>query len=332
MYAKVVKKRRRAVSMPEAESMPVISHPVDVVSRLSVEADVCQDSVPQVEIDSDSLCSISLDVVTVPLSSESDSTFTSVNEKGLPEEEYESRPNRVDSFKCSEPGYESVFPTNLLLTYDPGYEEVNQLERNPSDCDPNYEPLRHHLKETVETEDSATKIREERTVVRETVFNVDNEFVPNYALVNSTHSQSMDEPNYESMTSESQEPNYAVVSGSVGDESDSNYEVVVQDDPNYESVNYFDVNNTDPPYERLHNEEAKDSDNDTISGYEKVKLQKSTPSNDFGNQQVSDERNSRSDPGYEEVGRSVQSITDASCNSVRAEDLYSKVIKANTRM
>jgi hypothetical protein len=120
---------------------------------------------------------------------------------------------------------------------------------------------------------------------------------PDYASVDRNRDPSDDigEPNYESMSSEGQD----MLSGAM-------------DDPNYESVSYFDLP-SDPPYERLHNE-IRDSDG-TSSGYEKVKDCSDLAVADMDEKQVT---GSDLEPGYEEVGKSWDSVNGDSaavCNN-----------------
>lgn len=76
------------------------------------------------------------------------------------------------------------------------------------------------------------------------------------------------EPNYESMSHHTIEPNYASVCQPGDSDTDPNYESVCHDDPNYESVRYMNVTqNEEPPYEQVNNF-LSDANAD---GYEKIK-------------------------------------------------------------
>lgn len=82
-----------------------------------------------------------------------------------------------------------------------------------------------------------------------------------------TRDTSADEPNYESMPSESlSDPNYSVLK-STGSESDPNYESMNHCDPNYESVKYLNLD--EPPYEKLQDDDSSKAESD-VPGYEVV--------------------------------------------------------------
>lgn len=317
MYAKVMKKKHKSAGHVET-STELAGHsqqPGDITQH--AEAAAVNECVAQSEPVSESF-----GIVTSKAAPEEEASGSEL--RGLPPAQteiqnestiYEHLPKQ-ENFKEQEPGYESVGPNSLVMQYDPGYEVVHQVQRNPSDCDPNYEQLRpqrktepHQYNANSREEDGVSMKHEykgtdgaQKRTNPHTGFTSVN--LPEMTL-------NTDEPNYESMTSDSQEPNYAMVSGTSGGESDSAYEVVHQDDPNYESVNYFDVNSVEPPYERLHNEEARDSDSETVSGYEKVKLQCNNSFSTSQSEQISDYVSQQNtEPGYEEVRHTSSSATE----------------------
>lgn len=102
----------------------------------------------------------------------------------------------------------------------------------------------------------------------------------------------IEEPNYESMPSESD--NYARVQKS---ESES--------DPNYESVKYLDVALSEPPYERLNEKESDASEYEQVSSkshstpdYERIKEHGSKSSDNSEDRTISD--NSKFSNGTDE--------------------------------
>lgn len=92
---------------------------------------------------------------------------------------------------------------------------------------------------------------------------------PSTADSDHTRDTSTDEPNYESMPSESlSDPNYSVLK-STSSESDPNYESMNHNDPNYESVKYLNLD--EPPYEKLPDDNSSKLDLDSeIPGYEVI--------------------------------------------------------------
>ncbi|KAF7284312.1 hypothetical protein GWI33_022296 [Rhynchophorus ferrugineus] len=178
-----------------------------------------------------------------------------------------------------EPGYASINgPDSLASSSDPGYEVLRG--REPSEIDPNYEQLRH--KPSNVSDSGYSKVRER---------------IDGYSVVNKKkhfeafEDNCIDEPKYESMSSDVGEPNYSAVRSSDSD-IDPNYESVNQPDPNYETVREMKAfrsgsdpkikttvssessnsmskttttTDSEPPYEQLNN----DSDWE-IGGYERV--------------------------------------------------------------
>lgn len=174
--------------------------------------------------------------------------------------------NKTDSLderklRHEEPGYASINGPDSLCSSDPGYEV---LKAN-SDIDPNYEELKH--KSSNASDIGYSKIKEVRSNLNfgYSVVNKKKkpESDPNESITQ-TQDGSLDEPNYESMPSESiSEYQYSGLKSS-GSETDPNYESVNNNDPNYESVKYLD----EPPYEKVDSDLSRtDSE---IPGYERV--------------------------------------------------------------
>ncbi|XP_049762936.1 uncharacterized protein LOC126090309 isoform X3 [Schistocerca cancellata] len=341
MYAKVMKKKHKSASQVETPT-ELAGHPQQSGdTSLLAEATAINECITQIEPISDSFGTVTTSKA-VPVEEASSSDLCALpqvqteiqNESAV----YEHLPKQ-GNFKEQEPGYESVGPNSLVMPYDPGYEVVHQVQRNPSDCDPNYEQLRPQRKTDphqyntdnreeggMKHEYKGTDSGQKRTDLHMGFTSVN---LPEMTLTT-------DEPNYESMTSDTHEPNYAVVSGTSGGESDSAYEVVHQDDPNYESVNYFDVNSVEPPYERLHNEEARDSDSETVSGYEKVKLHCNSSLGTSQSEQISNYVSQQNaEPGYEEVRHTSSTAVDngSSNNDYESSvnsniDIYARITKS----
>lgn len=180
---------------------------------------------------------------------------------------------------AGEPGYASINGPESISSSDPGYEVLRQ--NAPSQSDPNYEELRH----------CPTK-----------------NLMDGYSTVNKpSHSNknNFEEPNYESMPSETaSEHNYAALKTN-GSESDPNYESVSHNDPNYESVKYLDAALEEPPYERLHDSDSTKSDC-TSSGYEKV--QPKTDAN--GYETLKSGKETKTEPPYERLSNDFDEKSD----------------------
>ncbi|XP_047116746.1 fibrous sheath CABYR-binding protein isoform X3 [Schistocerca piceifrons] len=341
MYAKVMKKKHKSASQVETPTELAGLPQQSGDTSLLAEATAINECITQIEPISDSFGTVTTSKA-VPVEETSSSDLCALpqvqteiqNESAV----YEHLPKQ-GNFKEQEPGYESVGPNSLVMPYDPGYEVVHQVQRNPSDCDPNYEQLRPQRK--TDSHQYNTDNREEGGMKHE-YKGTDSgqkrtDLHTGFTSVNLPEmTLTTDEPNYESMTSDTHEPNYAVVSGTSGGESDSAYEVVHQDDPNYESVNYFDVNSVEPPYERLHNEEARDSDSETVSGYEKVKLHCNSSLSTSQSEQISNYVSQQNaEPGYEEVRHTSSTAVDngSSNNDYGSSansniDIYARITKS----
>lgn len=153
------------------------------------------------------------------------------------------------SISQEEPGYASINNgPESITSSDPGYEVLKQ--NLPSECDPNYEELRRHSSNASDCAgyskiNYATKLNRSED------------------KSSSQGSTSLDEPNYESMPSESlsSDPNYAALK-STGSESD----------PNYESVRDIE----DPPYERLDDSKTESDLGGSARGYEDLDTSESS--------------------------------------------------------
>lgn len=187
------------------------------------------------------------------------------------EHNYETlRKHKTDSLdegklRQEEPGYASINGPDSLCSSDPGYEV---LKAN-SEIDPNYEELKH--KSSNASDIGYSKIKDFKNSNNFGYSVVNKKKKPDTSgnsstYENNTHSQddSLDEPNYESMPSESiTDFKYATLKSS-GSETDPNYESVNNNDPNYESVKYLD----EPPYEKVDSDLSRtDSE---IPGYERI--------------------------------------------------------------
>lgn len=142
-----------------------------------------------------------------------------------------------------EPGYASINGPESIPSSDPGYEVLKN--RPPLNLgDSNYEQLRHSVSNASDSSEY-TRMKD---------------LNDGYSVVNklrkrqsnlSTFIDTIDEPNYESMRSESSD---TTAKASNSSESDPNYESVCQhNDPNYESVKDME----DPPYERLDEDSSR---------------------------------------------------------------------------
>lgn len=144
----------------------------------------------------------------------------------IEDHDYETLKSRRTSDPCyekisgsEEPGYVSIHDSESLSSSDPGYEVLKN--KPPSDLDPNYEELRHKLSNASDFS-GYSKIRD---------------LLDGYSVVNKVGKKSTnasvtnEEPNYESMPSETKD---SVVDLN-DSESDVNYEYVAQMS-NYESI------------------------------------------------------------------------------------------------
>lgn len=211
----------------------------------------------------------------------------------------------------SEPGYDSINGPDSILSTDPGYEVLKHSSEPSLETDPNYEELRHRACSIAESSNCTKSENNGYSVVnKQSKHNSSSDEVKSKtssSYESDPRDFSTDEPNYESMPSESMsEHNYAVLK-STGSESDPNYESVHHSDPNYESVKYLDVSLEEPPYEQLQDEDSSKSDSnlshcknapndsflDVGPGYEKVKTE--------GKEQESKDSNDSADPGYETI-------------------------------
>lgn len=145
----------------------------------------------------------------------------------LAEHSYETlrKPNDhgYEKIKNDEPGYASLNGPESISSSDPGYEVLKP------NSDPNYEELKYRKSGDLP---GYAKIK-------------DNDPFFGYSVVNKAKKKAKsqeyslaDEPNYESMPSESvSDINYSGLKSSES-ETDPNYESVSQNDPNYECVGY----------------------------------------------------------------------------------------------
>lgn len=159
-----------------------------------------------------------------------------------------------------EPGYASINGPESITNSDPGYEVLK--DRAPSESDPNYEELKHRVSNASDCS-GYSRIKEKDPNDGYSVVNKKKKKIVSLPTFNTE--DVLDDPNYESMPSETNsDPNYAALRSN-GSESDPNYESVDKNDLNYESVKDLE----DPPYERLDEDLSKTSSD--VSGYEKVK-------------------------------------------------------------
>lgn len=214
--------------------------------------------------------------------------------------------------KCSDPGYEKIKPAaepgyasingpESISSSDPGYEVLRQ---NASLQDPNYEELRRNSS-------SASDCGYSR---------IGKDAMDGYSVVNKSGkaaAANFEEPNYESMPSETaSEHNYAALKSN-GSESDPNYESVNHGDPNYESVKYLDAALVDPPYERLFDDESTKSDG-TASGYERVQAK----SDGSGYETVNNEE--KTDPPYERLSNDLDGEAKEANSNARSSETAKK--------
>ncbi|KAG5891469.1 hypothetical protein JTB14_004412 [Gonioctena quinquepunctata] len=230
-----------------------------------------------------------------------------------------------------EPGYTSINGPESISSSDPGYEVLKN--KALSDCDPKYEELRHRVSNASDCSDY-TKIKDLNDGY--SVVNKKNKKLTSLPAVNSE--DSLDEPNYESMPSETaSELNYAAVKSN-SSESDPNYESVSQSDPNYESVNDLE----EPPYERLDEDTSKS--NADSSDYEKVGKKAHEPSdtsessNSTGKsfsdktdppyEHLTSDSGSK-EPGYEEIRNKSLLTTNSSGSSGNSMEHSSDLLDEN---
>lgn len=218
---------------------------------------------------------------------------------------------RQDKDDCnSEPGYASINGPDSIVSSDPGYEVLKQ--EVPSEIDPNYEELRHRSSSASDcggySRINMKNIIDGYSTVNKPANNGKSATSSSYE--SDTRDFSFDEPNYESMPSESlSEHNYAALK-STGSESDPNYESVNPNDPNYESVKYAAAMSEDPPYERLQDQDSSNKSDGFVQDYETVE---------------SSERlnKGKSDPPYERLNNELDSKTSVSVKT--GETGYEKV-------
>lgn len=173
-----------------------------------------------------------------------------------------------EKIKHEEPGYASINGPESIPSSDPGYEVLKT--RAESESDPNYEVLHDKSSMLDDSSEGYSKIAPE----------------PGYSVIQKKKKskkveEEEDEPNYESMPSE------------------SIYNHGSESDPNYESVK-----DLDPPYERLDEDSSR---TDSFPGYEKVRKDydandTSESSNSAG--KLSDDK---SDPPYEQLSNDTDS-------------------------
>lgn len=182
----------------------------------------------------------------------------------------------------SEPGYASINGPDSIIS-DPGYEVLRQNAQSQQD-DPNYEELHHN---SGNSDCGYTRIGESNKL--NCYATVNKPANSSSSFESDGKENNCEEPNYESMPSETaSEHNYAALKSN-GSESD----------PNYESVKHLE---DDPPYERLHDD---DSTKSTHSGYEKVEpktneQEKTEPPYERLSNDLDAKANNES-PGYETI-------------------------------
>lgn len=195
-----------------------------------------------------------------------------------------------------EPGYASINNgPESITSSDPGYEV---LKRNlPSECDPNYEELRHR-RSNVSDCAGYSKINYAAKINK------------SEDKSSSQGSTSLDEPNYESMPSESlsSDHNYAALKST-----DS------ESDPNYESVKDIE----DPPYERLDDSKTESEHGEIAKGYEDIDTSESSNGEVVRLAPQYQQLNNETDlevPGYERISRpSVAKSTESTSSFNKSE-------------
>ncbi|KAJ8893601.1 hypothetical protein PR048_006201 [Dryococelus australis] len=193
--------------------------------------------------------------------------------------------NEQTCINCEEPGYISITEQKLNFT-DPNHlGDANVASGEFYDCVgsslfPGYERVRPQLNSELEPDYASLGKKRYSGPFR----------------LNDDGNDDSGDPNYESVSSETQEPNY---------------EMLNHEDPNYESVNYsVNVLTDEPPYERLNNE-ARDSDNDTsVAEYERMYASSVDVAHKQDRVAMEDQGSDTSDytkcaePGYEVVVKS----------------------------
>lgn len=229
----------------------------------------------------------------------------------------------------SEPGYDTINGPDSILSSDPGYEVLKHHHSEvSSEVDPNYEQLRHR---TSNNGDATNTTFSTNNNLENHGYSVVNKQAksssPSEEIKSKTSSSydsdardlSVDEPNYESMPSESlSDHNYAVLKSN-GSESDPNYESVNSNDPNYESVKYLDVSLDEPPYERLQDEESSRTDSNPSKSEGTTDLQR-------GSSKKKEKYKKNSDPDYETIKNELGG-TEGSNNNVQLENDFDGIVQ-----
>ncbi|XP_063911737.1 uncharacterized protein LOC135128669 isoform X2 [Zophobas morio] len=218
-----------------------------------------------------------------------------------------------EKIRHEEPGYASINGPESITSSDPGYEVLKQ--RPLPEVDPNYEELQHRNSNASDCA-GYSKVKYNNAApdgysVVHKASKSDDKSRTSSSYGSNSQEFSLDEPNYESMPSESlsSEHNYAALKS--GSESDPNYESV---NPNYESVRELE----EPPYERM-NDDSKERD---LRGYENIDTSES--SNGDGRSQRSGppyEHLTETDsevPGYERVKNASSSESTSESNHAKA--------------
>lgn len=233
---------------------------------------------------------------------------------------YEKIKNGKDD--CStEPGYASINGPSSILSSDPGYEVLK--ERAASELDPNYEELRGRTSSVsdcggysrIQPKNSAT---DGYSVVNK---NSNSKSGTSSSYGSEIKDLSFDEPNYESMPSESAfEHSYSALR-STGSESDPNYESVNHSDPNYESVKYLEAAIRDPPYERLQDDDSSRSNGkvqseEDFAGYETIRDTKNN--------------SEQSEPPYEQLYNELGKTESQVAEKVQSSENSHRIGKSNT--
>lgn len=165
---------------------------------------------------------------------------------------------RLKDQDCSpEPGYASINGPESISGSDPGYEVLKQNDLSCSDTDPNYEEL--CLRNDMVGYSTISEALSCSDIDCYSSINKSNKLESSQSKTSSSFDSdpkdlSLNEPNYESMLSET----------SVNKTSESE----LSNDPNYESVKYSDFSSEDPPYEQLKDDES--SRTDSYQNYEKL--------------------------------------------------------------
>ncbi|XP_063243309.1 uncharacterized protein LOC134542741 [Bacillus rossius redtenbacheri] len=335
MYAKVMKKKRGAVSEGEPIDIEGPACGLPRQERRSVDsADHKGDSVSCASMDSRDSEYRSLQDAQLADTDSTSSSDHNLSQESRPVFELNvphDGPSVSGHEAFVEPGYESLGQPHSILYSDPGYERVC---RQPSDCDPNYEELRPRAGRD---EPGYVSISEQNLSLADSSHPapagaefydcLGTSLFPGYERVR-PRSDIEVEPDYASLGrkryscpfkssnddgNDSGDPNYESVSNEM---QDPNYKMLNHEDPNYESVNYsVNVAAGEPPYERLNNE-PRDSDMETTaSDYERMH----TSPADVAQEPRSGKPETRdadfaectkpvSEPGYEVVGKVKQEV------------------------